>query len=279
VTVIDCATDSVLANAPVGDAVALCYNSQNDKVYCANVGSNCVVVIDGASDTVITGVPVGSYPLGVCYNAHDNKVYCSNYVSGYLTVIDGASNLVLTKVASFSGPRDLCYDPQYNRVYSADYVGNAVTVIGGASDSVLARIAVGVEPVALCFNSAQNRVYVANYSSNSISVIQDSMTTALSQRPPLTGRHVSLEAYPNPFRGRLSLRLTANSSRPQVRVYDVNGALVRDFSPTRSLAPSLSRSLTWDGTDGTGRRVPAGVYVVRLTDGAESVSRKVLLLR
>jgi flagellar hook assembly protein FlgD len=88
-----------------------------------------------------------------------------------------------------------------------------------------------------------------------------------------------LEAEPNPFSTQVQLRLTTIGPRPEVRIYDVNGALVRDFNPTRSLAPSLSCSLLWDGTDGLGRRLPAGVYVVRLTDGATSVNRKVLLLR
>ena len=159
-----------------------------------------------------------------------------------------------------------------------------MTVIDGASDSVLKTIAVGIEPWALTCNPVQNRVYVANYASNSISVIRDS-ALGVAERAPLTGRRLSLEAYPNPFSGQVRLRLSTRAGteacpyRPELRIYDVNGALVRDLNPTRSLAPSLSCSLLWDGTDGVGRRLPAGVYVVRLTDGANSVNRKVMLLR
>ena len=61
----------------------------------------------------------------------------------------------------------------------------------------------------------------------------------MHERAPLVERRLSLEADPNPFSGQVSLRLTANGLRPEVRIYDVNGALVRDFNPTRSLAPSL----------------------------------------
>jgi hypothetical protein len=62
----------------------------------------------------------------------------------------------------------------------------------------------------------------------------------------------------------------------------VNGTLVRDLAQIRSTRAGTEAcpyDLIWDGTDGMGRRLPAGVYVVRLSDGANSVHRKVLLLR
>ena len=106
----------------------------------------------------------------------------------------------------------------------------------------------------------------------------------MRERSPLVERHLSLEAEPNPFRGQVSLRLAARAGtqacpyRPEVRIYDVNGALVRDFNPTRSTSAQAHEAcpydLIWDGTDGMGRRLPAGVYVVRLTDGANSVNRR-----
>jgi DNA-binding beta-propeller fold protein YncE len=159
-----------------------------------------------------------------------------------------------------------------------------VTVIDGTSDLVVKAIAVGTGPTALTCNTAQNRVYVANQYSNSVSIIRDSALGVAERAAPM-GRRLSLEAYPNPFSGQVHLRLSARAGtgaspyRPEVRIYDVNGALVRDFNPTRSLAPLLPCSLVWDGTDGMGRRLPAGVYVVRLTDGTGSANRKVMLLR
>ena len=51
-TVIDGATDSVIATVTAGSApYALCYNPTNNKVYCANDGSDNVTVIDGATDS------------------------------------------------------------------------------------------------------------------------------------------------------------------------------------------------------------------------------------
>ena len=260
---------------------ALVYDSVSNKVYCANYAGDNVTVIDGATNQVITTMRAGSGPYALCSNPQDNKVYCANYDSHSVTVIDGASNQVITTVAAGSGPCALCYNPQDNKVYCANPATNDVTVIGGASDSVVKTMPVGIGPCALTCNPAENRVYVANCKSNSISIIRDSALVGMQEHAPLAGYHLSLEAYPNPFSGLIRLRLTANGLRPEVRIYDVNGALVRSFpkSAVRSSQFESPRFLTWDGTDGMGRRLPPGVYVVRLTDGASSVNRKVMLLR
>ena len=41
---------------------ALCYNSQNDRVYCACFDSDTVVVIDGATNAILAAIPVGDQP-------------------------------------------------------------------------------------------------------------------------------------------------------------------------------------------------------------------------
>jgi YVTN family beta-propeller protein len=271
---------------------ALCYNPQGDKVCCANFSGHSVTVIDGASNQVIATVATGAEPSALCYNPADNKVYCVNLARDSVAIIGGASNQVITTVAVGSQPGALCYNPRDDKVYCVNNgTGGTsdVTVIGGASDSVVKTITVGLYPCALTCNPARDRVYVANFYSASVSIIGDSAAGGIQERAPLVGRCLSLEAEPNPFSGQTRLRFVVSGGTvpnrsgsghaPGVRVYDVNGTLVRNLNSTRSLAPLHACSLVWDGTDGSGRRLQAGVYVVRLTDGANSVNRKVMLLR
>jgi hypothetical protein len=115
--------------------------------------------------------------------------------------------------------------------------------------------------------------------------------TAVAERFAQGASRFTLSVSPNPARGsarityslprpgKVSFPVTTIFSRLGVRVHDVNGALVRDFGAIGSLAPLLSRSLTWDGTDDHGRLLPNGVYLVRVADGSTSASRQVLLLR
>ncbi len=84
--------------------------------------------------------------------------------------------------------------------------------------------------------------------------------SAVAESRPVRPREPALRASPNPFSTRtaISLQPTANSPT-EARIYNAPGRLVRTLS---SLLPAPS-SLTWDGRDQTGRRLPAGAYFVR----------------
>jgi len=81
---------------------------------------------------------------------------------------------------------------------------------------------------------------------------------------------------PNPFAGRTSLRFSLpRASRVTLEVIDLAGQRVRTLE--RGVLPAGEHVAAWDGTDGRGARRAPGVYFVRLTDGAASLTRKVLL--
>jgi len=86
---------------------------------------------------------------------------------------------------------------------------------------------------------------------------------------------LQLSARPNPFRDHVGLRLTANSQQPlAVTIYDALGHSVRVLR----MAGSGERMASWDGTDDQGRKLPAGIYLVRLNGTAQSL-KTVLLMR
>jgi flagellar hook assembly protein FlgD len=91
---------------------------------------------------------------------------------------------------------------------------------------------------------------------------------------------LDLRLTPNPARGAvaIALALPAGEDRgAQVTVYDVHGARVADVF--RGRLPAGHTALRWDGRDDAARPVPSGVYFVRATAGAETVTKKVALIR
>jgi len=118
---------------------ALCYNSLNNKVYCACNGhtNDVVYVIDGATNAVLAEIPVSGFEgCGLCYNPAANKVYCSYWNEGYVTVICGAGDTVITDIAMQACRGYMACDPAGNRVYFLGDTGT-VTVVDGAGDSIL----------------------------------------------------------------------------------------------------------------------------------------------
>ena len=110
--VIDGATDSVIATVAVGGLPwALCYDSQNNSIYCANAGSDDVAVIDGATSQVVATVATDDGPWALGCDLQENKVYCANSRGNSVTVIDAATNQVAATVAAGTSPRALCHNP------------------------------------------------------------------------------------------------------------------------------------------------------------------------
>lgn len=85
-------------------------------------------------------------------------------------------------------------------------------------------------------------------------------------------------AVPNPFSASTSVRYSLPSAGPvEVSVYDMCGRLVRTMDQGRRIQGS--HTTTWDGTSASGRRLPTGVYFMRVSCGQGVATRKVLLLR
>ena len=179
----------MLARVAVGwEPCALCYNTTDNKVYCACFNCREVVVIDGAADSVTATVRGMYNPCALCCNTKENKVYSANQVDDNVTVIDCATESIVDTVAVGETPQALFYNPLNDKVFCANYDGHAVTVIDGATDTVLRTIGVGGNPSAFCLNPVQNRVYVANGSNSTISVLRDSMSgVEESPKPQASG--------------------------------------------------------------------------------------------
>jgi len=96
---------------------------------------------------------------------------------------------------------------------------------------------------------------------------------------PLAGAHGLLPNVPNPFRAstRVVFELARPESEARLAVYDLAGRRVREL--WTGATPAGRHSVSWDGRDGRGARVAAGVYLVRLESSSGPTTRKVTLLR
>jgi len=96
-------------------------------------------------------------------------------------------------------------------------------------------------------------------------------------KPPL--RLELLAIQPNPTRQGIDIRFQIPEKRPvNLKVYDASGKQVRILFRAKSQKPGVY-TISWDGKDNRGRRVPSGVYFIRLNSEKESKLRKVIMLR
>lgn len=96
---------------------------------------------------------------------------------------------------------------------------------------------------------------------------------------PLTPDALALSAWPNPLRGEggVDLRFTLpRAASVRAEVFDLAGRAVRLLAEGSQQAGE--GRLHWDGRDAVGRRLPAGLYLLRLSAGDAQAARKLLLL-
>ena len=87
-----------------------------------------------------------------------------------------------------------------------------------------------------------------------------------------------IRTTPNPFRNRTTVSFSLpHAAVVRVRVFDSAGALVRTLHDGRLAAGA--HDLDWDGRDASGRRVAAGLYLVRAEYEGRLLSGKTMLLR
>lgn len=96
-----------------------------------------------------------------------------------------------------------------------------------------------------------------------------------------------LSVYPNPFRDKIEVMFCIGQSAEgvghraksiELNIYNMSGRLVKSFSPPTAYS-LLPTSIIWYGTDQNDRKVPAGVYFVRLMTQDQGITEKVILLK
>ncbi len=110
-------------------------------------------------------------------------------------------------------------------------------------------------------------------------------------------QNLQLEIYPDPFTNHLVIKFqipekrvvssqypvasnngvtSSQQSVVSLKIYDASGRMVRqwDYQTIR-----LSDQILWDGTDDLGRKLPSGIYFVRLETGELKKTEKVILLK
>jgi YVTN family beta-propeller protein len=188
VTVLD-ASGNVLdtINLPTRPT-ALAVNTTTNKIYvatnecptCIDPVSNNIIVIDGATNQVVTTITDANAadPSSVAVNPISDTIYVTNGQSNNLTVIDGASDSVSATLPAGLSPSSVAVDPQTNFIYIAN-AGNydfnqhgSVTIIDGSTNAATTLTDSNMPyPFRDAVNTTTNKVYVASILSNNVTII------------------------------------------------------------------------------------------------------------
>ncbi len=173
VSVIDLATQQVIATVPVGRSPAgVVASSRAGKVFVSNPDSKSISVIDMRTQKVIATLPAGDGPVGIDASRDGTRLYAADWFKDRLLVFDTATNAQLAAIAVGKAPAGVAAkDDDPNTVFVAERDDDSVAVLDVAQQRVRSRVRVGTHPFALLYDSPRQRLYALNVQSNDVSVI------------------------------------------------------------------------------------------------------------
>lgn len=178
VSVINPATDTVVATIPVGDRPhGVVFTTDGSKAYVANYGSDTLSVINTATNAVtgtinVSGLPVAMVVIG-------QKLYLTQQGADQIAVINLATDTVTSQITVGDSPYGLSTNPAGTKIYVANQLSRTVSVINVANNTVEATISVGSRPSATVVSPDGGTVYVANTDSDTVSVIDAATNTVV----------------------------------------------------------------------------------------------------
>jgi YVTN family beta-propeller protein len=156
--------------------------------YVANNAANTVSVINTSTGTVVTTIPVGSFPYGVAVDQAGKFAYVTNSGSNTISVISTSTNAVVATITltGLSGPMDIALAPNAKTAYVS--CGTAVAVINTATKA-FKTIAVP-NPIGLAVTPTGAFVYVVSSSAGKVLAIS-TLTNAVVATIPV-GTHIPI---------------------------------------------------------------------------------------
>ena len=92
-----------------------------------------------------------------------------------------------------------------------------------------------------------------------------------------TENTMKFEAYPNPFRNRLTMQFfVEDETKASFDIYDINGRIIL-HQKLPIVYTKRAVEIHWDGRDKDGKQQSPGIYIIRYNSGEQSVTKKVVM--
>jgi hypothetical protein len=105
------------------------------------------------------------------------------------------------------------------------------------------------------------------------------ITDIQTDKSPVPTEYALGQNYPNPFNPTTNIQFDLpKTSSVAMEVFNVSGARIRSLLRGESISAG-SHTIMWDGRDDSGRIVPSGVYMYRITAGDFHAWKKMTMLK
>ncbi|HVL89193.1 MAG TPA: hypothetical protein VM841_03050 [Actinomycetota bacterium] len=174
-----------------GTPEALALDSAGGRLYVADPPGDRVVVLDTATDTIVSSIPVRDRPAGLAIDPAAGVLYVASGGEEMVDAIDVSTGATIAS-APVAAPSGIATGN--GEIYVASGEGAVVALRAGTLAAVRS-IATGAMPRSVAYNPVSNRLWVANWGSGTVSFVDPVTGTVLGTMPSGTRpSHVAFDA-------------------------------------------------------------------------------------
>lgn len=140
----------------------LAFDTQTNKLYATNMGTNEVAIIDPKSKKVVKKFASGGEsPINVAIDEAGRRLFVTNSSTG-LTILHADSGELLKVVKFKGGSLGVQYAPTANKIVVANRESGKTAIVDGKSYEVVAELETGSHPNTVAVNVKTGTAYVTN---------------------------------------------------------------------------------------------------------------------
>jgi len=145
----------------VGQARGVAVSPDGSRLYASTYGSNSVKVVNTATNTVLTTVPVVNLPLGVAVSPDGQFVYTAALSANAVSVVRTSSNTLVTSIPVGLSPFDVGVAPDGTRTYAVNGNSGTLSIIDPVTNTVMGTVTGVLNGRSIEFTADSERAYVA----------------------------------------------------------------------------------------------------------------------
>lgn len=153
----------------------------DSRVYVANSTGKSVSIIDRATGSAVTTVPVAGTAAAVAVSPNGSKAYVTLKSASKVAVIDTATNRVVTTISVGLSPTGVVVSPNNSRVYVTNVGSGSISVIDAVTNKVVKTVWAGSSPTGVAISPDGSRVYATLRESDQVMVFNTATNAVVTR--------------------------------------------------------------------------------------------------
>ena len=157
------------------------YNSTDNTIAFPIQNENKAVILDGATNDILSVKKVGKTPRYIEYHSTNNEFWVANYDDNNISVIDTNFDIVAT-IPVGSGPRNMAEDTSNGDMWITNFSDDSITIVDNGYNVLRTITGKGAGPIGIEYESSAGEMYIAHWSDNNIVIVNTSNDSTIDTK-------------------------------------------------------------------------------------------------